>query len=107
MNETVYAFAAENSETVKPAIEHMMRDILNTTRMQLADFLPDCKFSTELTEEVKSHLEHCPLHNLLGENVFGELDFSMGKSKNASFHHHSTTQMMKHNNTCKWLEIKK
>lgn len=41
-------------QTQKPAIENMMRDILITTRTQLADFLPDGKYGTELSDEVKS-----------------------------------------------------
>ena len=91
---------------MEAALSKMMRDILVTTRSQLKEFLKGGQYSSILATEEKQALAHCPLTNLLGENVFGEMDFDMGKRRNTSFHHRTTTQMLQHNKTSKWLAEK-
>ena len=103
MRAQVFKFAAQQSDTVEAALSKMMRDILVTTRGQLKEFLEAGEYGSILATEDQQTLAHCPLTNLLGENVFGEMDFDMGKRRNTSFHHRSTTQMLHHNKTSMWL----
>ena len=51
-------------------------------------------------------MEYCPLTNLLGENVFGNYDFDMGQRHHCLTHHRTTTHMLCHNKTAKWLSRK-
>ena len=83
-----------------------MRDILVTTRGQLKEFLEAGEYGSILATEDQQILAHCLLTNLLGENVFGEMDFNMGNRCKTSFHHRSTTEMLHHNKTSKWLAEK-
>lgn len=106
MKAAVYKFASEYNDAVKRALEVIMRDLLVVTRMQLADFLAGGQYGHEQPPEIVEALKHCPITNLLGENVFGDMDFKINKSHNASFHHHTSILMMKHNRTTKWLQDK-
>ena len=47
--------------------------------------------------ELRQRMKHCKLTCLVGEQAFGDLDFSIFKRRYASLHHHSTLQMMKRN----------
>ena len=73
---------------------------------QLADFLPGGIFSDDLSEDVRNVLQSCPLTNLTGERLFGDLDYCINKSRNASLILRSTVNMWKHNQTEKWLSKK-
>ncbi|KAL8572448.1 hypothetical protein ACOMHN_005594 [Nucella lapillus] len=106
MKAAVYKFVSEHTNTVKHALEVLMRDLLVVMRLQLVDFLSGGKYGQAQPPEVMEKLKHCPITNLLGENVFGEMDFNMNKAHNASFHHHTSTLMLKHNKTSKWLQEK-
>lgn len=44
-------------------------------------------------------MEHSKLTNLVGEQAFGDLDFSMFKRRNATAHYHSSMNIMKRNQT--------
>lgn len=44
--------------------------------------------------------------NLLGENAFGDFDFSLSKHRNASLFHHSTLHMTKANDLPQWINKK-
>lgn len=57
--------------------------MLIVTGTQLADFLPNGKYGQVQPPDIQASLQHCSLNNLLGENVFGELDFRMNKSEKA------------------------
>ena len=46
------------------------------------------------------------LSSILGENIFGDFDFDMGYRRHASTHHRSSTNMLNHNKTSKWLNKK-
>ena len=106
MAASVFLFAAQHFESVKSALEYILREVLLVTRRQLEEFLPDGRFGGELPAHTQQELRHCPLTNLIGENVFGEMDFEMSKKRNCSFHHLSSTQMMKYNKTPVWLDSK-
>lgn len=55
---------------------------------------------------VLAGLDHCPLTNLLGENVFGDLDYDIGRRRNTSMHQRTSTNMITHNKTAEWLNNK-
>ena len=101
-----FALAAEHSAAVMHALGMMMPDILITTRTQLKDFLQTGQYGHPLNPDLQKTLDHCPLTNLIGENVFGEMDFDMGKRRHASLHLRSTTQMLRQNRTSMWLDNK-
>ena len=51
----------------------------------------------------KKILDTCPLTNLTGERLFGDLDYDMHKQRRASLHLRSTVTMFKHNDTINWF----
>lgn len=82
-----------------------MPKFLEVTRNQLSCFVTGGKYGGP-PAEIPEGMEHCPLTNLLGENVFGHLDYDMGHRRHSSLHHRSTTLMMQHNRTAQWLSKK-
>ena len=106
MRQAVFRFAAENKDSVQMALEFLMRDLLVVIHTQLADFMQEGKFGREQSEDVRQLLQHCPLTSLLGESVFGRMDFSMGKARHASIHRHSTLLMLSSNSTGEWITSK-
>ena len=70
---------------------------------QLPDFLEGGVFGGEIDPDVKNILSTCPMTNLTGERLFGDLDFCMNKRRHASTHLRSIISMLKHNGTMKWL----
>lgn len=102
----VCQFAAQHPTEVKDILQRMMPGMLQTTRAQLKEYLSDGMYGQPLSPADTNLLQHCPLTNLLGENVFGELDFDMGKRRHASLHHRSSIQMLQHNKIPQWLEGK-
>ena len=102
----VYKFAKEHSANVTDTICLMMKDVLNTTRTQMKDYLEGGKYSTPLSYKDQKTLQNCPLTNLLAENAFGDMDFDMGKRRHATFHHRSSTHMLQHNKAASWLSEK-
>ena len=87
----------------KAVAEHFVQVV----ERQLADFLLDGKYGLPPSEEARQRMQHCQLTNLLGEACFADLDYSMFKSRGATLHHHSTTNMAKRNKpvSC-WLSLK-
>ena len=57
------------------------------------------KYHDAQDPELRLRLQHCKLTNLVGEQCFGDLDFSMFKRRNASAHLHSPLNMLKRNKT--------
>ena len=106
MRQSVYGFAEANRNCVQEALQFIMKGMLTVLHTQLADFMESGKYGSEQTEEVKMALKHCPLTNLLGENVFGLMDFCMGKARHASLHRHSTLLMLSSNRTAEWIQSK-
>ena len=82
---------------VKGILKAVCRGCVETTERQLADFLPEGKYHGVQDPEVRRRLQHSKLTNMVGEQSFGDLDFSLFKRRNASLHHHSTIHMLKRN----------
>lgn len=75
-------------------------------KRQLHDFLDDGVFGGAIEESVLKVLKTCPLTNLTGERLFGDLDYCMNVRRNASLFLRSTRNMWKRNKTAKFLEKK-
>ena len=87
----------ETKEEVKRILKKLCEGCLGTTKRQLADFLPGGRYHGVQDEDTRKRLQHSKLTNLIGEQAFGDLDFSLFKRRNASLHHHSTINMLKRN----------
>ena len=55
-------------------------------RRQLNDCLDGGIIRGEISDDVKNRLDrsYCPLTNLTGERLFGDLDFDMSKCRNST-----------------------
>ena len=87
---------------VKQHLQGLMPNLLICTKTQLKDFFPGEKYGGQQYEG----LEHAPLTNLLGENVFGDLDYDMGRRRNTSMYQRTAWGMNRHNRTGDWLAEK-
>ena len=65
--------------------------------MERQDFLPGGKYHTVDDPTLREKMTHSKMTNLVGEQYFGDLDFSLFKRRNASLHHHSTINILKRN----------
>ena len=95
--QNLLAMDKDKKAEVKSLIEKMCVGMVAVTERQLADFLPGGKYFEVKDQNLRERLEHTHLSNLLSEECFGDLDFSMFKRRNASLHHHSTVNMLKRN----------
>ena len=73
---------------------------------QLSDFLSGGIYGGDIPAEIQSLLDTCPLTNLTGERLFGDLDYDMSKRRTATTHLRSTINMWKHNKPSKFLSKK-
>ena len=87
----------ETKEEVKQILKKLCKGCLETTKRQLADFLPGGRYHGVQDEDTRKRLQQSKLTNLIGEQAFGDLDFSLFKRRNTSLHHHSTINMLKRN----------
>ncbi|KAL8610832.1 hypothetical protein ACOMHN_056687 [Nucella lapillus] len=69
MKAAVYKFVSEHTNTVKHALEVLMRDLLVVMRLQLVDFLSGGKYGQAQPPEVMGKLKHCPITNLLEQQT--------------------------------------
>ncbi|XP_070174545.1 uncharacterized protein [Littorina saxatilis] len=90
---------------VLPALQKLMPGLLGVSLNQLIDFLQGGKFGVPPAAYPEG-LDHCPLTNLLGENVFGDFDFDIQKHRNSTLQNRSARQMVAHNKTPEWLNKK-
>lgn len=75
-----------------------MKDILkNISRGQLTNFLPGGRCHNLDNPAVREKMAHSKMNNLMGEQCFGELDFSLFKRRNTTVLHHSTINILKRN----------
>ena len=74
---------------------------------QLCDFVGDGVFANSIPDDVVQVLKTCPLTNLTGERLFGDLDFDMFKRRRASLFLRSSINMWKRNKTGQWMSKKK
>ena len=79
---------------------------MKVVQRQLHDFLPGGIYGDILPLDVQEFLNTCPLTNLTGERMFGDLDYDMGRRRNASTYLRSTVNMWKHNQPSKFLDSK-
>ena len=80
----VLAFARQHN--CAPSLQQLIPKFIEVIDTQLADFLEGGKYGDPRPELV-DQLLHCPLTNLLGERMFGDLDFDIQKRRHASNHH--------------------
>ena len=99
----IAAFSSTDKSKVLSAFPKISSKCFEVFQRQLSDFLDGGIFEGPLSDEVQSVLNTCPLTNLVGERMFGDLDFDMVKRRHASTHLRSTINMWKHNKTSSWL----
>ena len=90
----------QETEEVKRILNKLCKGCLETTKTQLADFFSrsrEGKYHGVQDDDTRKQLQHSKLTNLIGEQAFGDLDFSLFERCNASLHHHSTINMLKRN----------
>ncbi|KAL8568916.1 hypothetical protein ACOMHN_017088 [Nucella lapillus] len=80
MKAAVYKFVSEHTNTVKHALEVLMRDLLVVMRLQLVDFLSGGKYGQAQPPEVMGKLKHCPITNLLDEVRYQKQVLGVGKT---------------------------
>ncbi|KAL8615928.1 hypothetical protein ACOMHN_034604 [Nucella lapillus] len=80
MKAAVYKFVSEHTNTVKHALEVLMRDLLVVMRLQLVDFLSGGKYGQAQPPEVMEKLKHCPITNLLDEVRYQKQVLGVGKT---------------------------
>ena len=90
---------AGQKDAVIGILKALSTGFLSVIELQLKDFLPNGQYHAVDNPELRSTLEHSHLTNLVGEQAFGDLDFSMFKRRNATTHHHTSVNMLKRNKT--------
>lgn len=105
LKESVYSFAIQHTDEVTSALQQLIPEMFRVLLRQLGDFHEGGDYGGP-PATFPEGLDHCSLTNLLGENIFGDLDFDMGYRRHASTHHRSSTNMLSHNKTSKWLNKK-
>ena len=84
----------------------MCSESLKVLHRQLSDFLPGGIYGGCLPHDVQELLDKCPLTNLTGERLFGNLDYDMSRRRTATTLLRSTLSMWKHNTPSKFLNKK-
>ncbi|XP_035661623.1 uncharacterized protein LOC118405901 [Branchiostoma floridae] len=87
-------------------LEVISASSLYVTEKQLGDFLQQGKFGSKPTEIDRQQTKHTHKSNLIGENDFGDFDYSTRQKPNARLLHHSSVLMTKRNHTFGWLDGK-
>ena len=78
--------------------------MLKVTTRQLQEYLPGGSFHACNDVILREKLSHSLLTNLVAEQSFADLDFSLFKRRSASLHHHTTICMLKKNKSISdWL----
>ncbi|KAK7095511.1 hypothetical protein V1264_006907 [Littorina saxatilis] len=95
--QSLLAISEEKAELVKVVLKKLAKAMMTATERQLADFLPGGKYHSCEDEELRQKLAHSLVTNLVAEESFADLDFSLFKRRNGSLHHHSTIAMLKKN----------
>ena len=87
----------EPKEAVCAILKSLATRFLEVINNQLKDFLEGGKYHAVDDPELRQRLQHSKLTNMISEQCFGDLDFSMFKRRNASAHHHTSINMLKRN----------
>lgn len=89
------------SEDRQGAVQVLLRALcgrfLKVIQDQLKDFLPGGRYHNVSDPALRQKLQHSKLTNLVAEQSFGDLDYSIFKRRNASAHLHSSINMIKRN----------
>ena len=81
---------------VKVILQELCTGLVTATERQLADFLPEgCYHDVPEDDQLRGKMSHSHLTNLTGEQLFGDLDFSLFKRRSASLFYHSTINILK------------
>ena len=94
---SLLAISEDKKSAVKDLLKKMAASMMEVTRRQLEDFLPGGKFHSNQDPELRKRLEHSCITNLVAEQSFADLDFSLFKRRNCTLHHHTTISMLKRN----------
>ena len=97
----------KTGRTVNVILKAVCAGCVAATERQLVDFLPGGTFHGVEDPELRARLQHSKLTNLVGEQAFGDLNFSLFKRRNASLHHHSSINIMKRNKTISTFFLEK
>ena len=95
----------ERKEQVGAILKQLSAAFMEVVRNQLSDFLPADdgrqrgKYFAVEDEGLQMRLSSSKLTNLISEQCFGDLDFSVFKRRHASAHQHSTVNLMQRNHT--------
>ena len=75
----------------------MLRNVYINSLLNIpsSEFLPDGKFNN--VESKAKHINFAPVTNLPCEHNFGDLDSSQRRRPNATYHHHTSVQLLKRN----------
>ena len=77
--------------------------MLVVTDRQMAEFLPGGRYYAVQDQALRDRLAHSHLTNLVAEQYFADLDFSLFKRRSCSLYHHATLAMLKRNRSVTWL----
>ncbi|XP_070213309.1 uncharacterized protein [Littorina saxatilis] len=84
-------------EGVKCVLKKVCAGMVVVTERQLADFLHNGRYHNVQDQDLRHKLSHSHITNLVAEECFADLDFSLFKRRSCSLFHHSTVNMMKRN----------
>ena len=98
----------EQKDLLLDTLKRLSRAFVKTCDLQLVDFLPGGKYSTAPAETELERTSFSRLDNLSCERHLGSLDASQRRRPNATFHFHSTIEMVKQNreDIVKWYKSK-
>lgn len=101
--QSLLAVGDEKKAAVTILLQKMCAGLVEVTERQLADFLPQGRYYDVQDMELRAKLQHSHITNLVSEENFADLDFSMFKRRSSTLHHHSTINMIKRNKSVTWL----
>ena len=93
--ESLLTIEEGKTATVKALLEKVCAGLVSVTERQLAHFLPNGRYYNVQDPALQEKLKHSHITNLVSEECFADLDFSLFKRRNSSLHHHSTINMLK------------
>ncbi|KAG1650243.1 putative nuclease HARBI1 [Nymphon striatum] len=106
LTDCLFTLHEDTRELLFTSIPIVAKALLKTVNKQLVDFLPGGKYCDALSTSDQERIKFAPLTNLSCEHHFGDLDSSQRRRPNASFHHHSSIQLLKRNRNhlMKWVQ---
>ena len=97
-----YIQTAPDRKLILSSLKDLLEAFVVVMDRQLPEFLTG-KYSAAPDLYTERRLAAVPLHNLLGENAFGDLDYELSRRRHSSMHHLSTIHMLKINKTSQWM----